>query len=533
MDGKEDEHLEFKEAKNRYDFEELVDYCVALANERGGKMILGVTNKKPRKVVGTKAFSTLEKTKNGLYERLHFRVEIHELNHPDGRVLVFDVPSRPIGHAIEYKGAYWMRAGESLVPMSPDRIKKIFDEATPDYSAKICEKASLEDLDSSAIQWFREKWAEAAKNPALLRLPDAPLLRDTNLVTDEGVTIAALILFGKEQALSRFLPQAEVIFEYRSNDASIAFQDRKEYRAGFLLFLDELWKTINLRNDKFHYVEGLFDVYIPAFQEEVFREALLNAVSHRDYRLGSSIFVKQYQQKLEIISPGTFPDGVTPENILWQQKPRNRLVAENLQRCGLIQRSGQGADRMFEEMIKSGKRSPDYSSSDDHQVWLILYGEVQDSRFLKFLQKVGQGTLARFDALDLYALDLIHREQPIPSHVRERISKLLSAGVIEPVGHGRGRRYILSKRFYDFLGQSGVYTRTKGLDRETNKELLLKHIRDNASHGSPLEELIQVLPSHTRRQVQGILKNLRDKGYVCLVGKTKKARWFPAPVEKQ
>jgi ATP-dependent DNA helicase RecG len=69
----EDEHLEFKEGKNRYDFEELVKYCAALANEGGGKIILGITDKKPRRVVGSRAFSKLERTKAGLIDRLHLR----------------------------------------------------------------------------------------------------------------------------------------------------------------------------------------------------------------------------------------------------------------------------------------------------------------------------------------------------------------------------------------------------------------------------------------------------------------------------
>lgn len=113
---KEDEHLEFKEAKERFDFENLVKYCVALANEGGGRIILGVTDKRPRQVVGTKAFANLERTKAGLLERLHLRISLEEFHHPEGRVIVVEVPPRPIGMAVQYKGAYWMRGGEDLVP---------------------------------------------------------------------------------------------------------------------------------------------------------------------------------------------------------------------------------------------------------------------------------------------------------------------------------------------------------------------------------------------------------------------------------
>lgn len=111
MKEDENENLEFKEAKNSFEFEVLVKYCAALANEGGGRMILGVTDKLPRKIVGTKAFQKIERTKADLIERLHLRINVDEISHSDGRVLVFNIPTRPPGMAVEYKGAYWMRGG--------------------------------------------------------------------------------------------------------------------------------------------------------------------------------------------------------------------------------------------------------------------------------------------------------------------------------------------------------------------------------------------------------------------------------------
>jgi len=132
----EDEHLEFKEAANNFHFEELVDYCVALANEGGGRMLLGITDKMPRRVVGTKALEVPEHTVAGIYERLHLKVTFDEVPHPSGRVLVFHVPSRPVGQPVHHKGRYLMRAGEKLVPMTPDQLKKIMAEGEPEWVLK-------------------------------------------------------------------------------------------------------------------------------------------------------------------------------------------------------------------------------------------------------------------------------------------------------------------------------------------------------------------------------------------------------------
>lgn len=132
MEASEGEHLEFKEAKSSFEFETLVKYCVALANEGGGRMILGVTDKRPRRVVGSTAFRDLDRTKAGLTERLHLRIEAEVIDHTEGRVVVFTAPPRPLGVPIHYRGAYWMRSGDSLVPMTPDQLRRILEEAAPD-----------------------------------------------------------------------------------------------------------------------------------------------------------------------------------------------------------------------------------------------------------------------------------------------------------------------------------------------------------------------------------------------------------------
>ena len=413
--------------------------------------------------------------------------------------------------------------------MTPDLLQRIFAETGPDFSAEICPQAALADLEPEAVQNFRQRWIRKAENPALAHLTLDQLLIDAELLVDGGLTYAALILFGTRRSLGKFLGQAEVIFEYRSQEASIPCQQREEYRLGFFGFMDDLWQKINTRNDRQHFADGLFMWDIPTFNEMVVREAVLNGMAHRDYRLGASVFVRQFPRKLEIVSPGGFPPGITPENILWKQSPRNRRIAEALSRCGLVERSGQGVNRMFEECIKESKPWPDFSGSDDYQVVVTLQGEVQDPRFLRFLEKVGKERLASFATKDFLILDLIHREMPIPPDLRPRLLRLADHGVVEKVGRGKGVRYVLARQFYAFLGQKGVYTRKRGLDRETNKMLLLKHIRDNQKEGSRLQELRQVLPALSRGQMRGLLKELQKEGLIHHTGATRAALWFPGP----
>ncbi|HET7313607.1 ATP-binding protein [Salinisphaera sp.] len=520
----EAEHLEFKSARRNYHFEKLLDYCVALANEGGGKIILGVTDARPRTVVGTEAFAEPGRTSAGIHQNLSHRVPIEELAMDGRRVLVVHVPSRLPGTAWHHDGRYLRRAGDDLVPIPPEELQQMLSEGGPDFSAT-ASQASLSDLDTEAVDAFRSRWARKSGKPELGNQSVEQLLTDAELIFDGRITIAALVLFGSREALGRYLAQTEIVFEYRSSDASGPAQDRLDLRRGFFSVYDELWQKINVRNDRQSYQDGLFRYDIATFDEIAVREALLNAVAHRDYRLGGSIFVRQYPRRLEIVSPGGFPVGITPDNILDQQNPRNRRIAEALARCGLIERSGQGLNLMVENAIRQSKPLPDFAGSSEHEVRLTLQGTVQDPAFIRYLEKVGAERLATFSTYDFLALDALRRKQPLSDVMRQRLPALVENGAVEKLGRGRGVRYILSRSMYGALGRSGTYTRERRLAHETNKELLLKHIRDNDEKGSALSVLCQVLPDLPERQVQSLLQELRGEGKVTLEGQRRWARW--------
>ncbi|MEK7994386.1 MAG: ATP-binding protein [Planctomycetota bacterium] len=519
--------FEFKEAKNNFHFDKLVDYCVALANEGGGKIILGVTDRRPRRIVGTAAFSEPGRTEAGLHDRLRHRIPVEELIVPEGRVLIVHVPARLPGTAWNINGRYLKRAGDDLVALGDSELRVMFAETGPDFSAEVCPGAGIGDLSPAAIAAFRERWARKTQDPRKAGWSDLETLNGAELLVDGGVTYAALILLGTAGALSRWLAQAEVVFEYRSSEASGPAADRVEYREGFFLWQEQIWAKINLRNERQSYQDGLFRLDLPTFDEVAVREALLNAIAHRDYRLGGSVFIRQYPQRLEIVSPGGLPAGITPENIYDQQNPRNRRLAEALARCGLIERSGQGMNLIVESAIRQGKPLPSFAGTSAHEVRLTLEGAVKNPDLVRFMERLGEAKLKSFSTADFLVLDRLQRDLALPEALRGRVPRLMEAGVVETVGRGRGTKYILSRSLYAAIGSKGAYTRRRGLDRETNKALLLKHVEDNASAGARMEELMQVLPALPRSQIQVLLRELRADGKVHTVGATRAARWYP------
>ncbi len=530
LESDENEHLEFKTAKDSYSRDELIKYCCALANENGGHFVLGISDKKPREPVGSNAFLNLIKIKEQVISALCLRIEAYTLDYNGKRIVVFDVPARPIGVPIAFNGIYWMRRGESLVSMTQDMLKRIFDEAVPDFSSLICEGAEISHLAVDAIEDFRNRWIRKSGNKSLKDLSIEQLLQDAELIYEEGVTYAALMLFGTKYTLGRYLAQAEVVFEYRSKESAGPANQRAEYREGFFLYYDKLWELINLRNDIQHFQDGLFMRDIPTFSEGSIREAILNAVSHRDYQNAGSIFVRQYPQRIEITSPGGLPAGITIDNIIDRQMPRNRRIAEAFAKCGLVERSGQGANRMFEEAVEQSKELPDFTGTDEFLVKVVLDGRVQDVNFLKFLETISKNRIKSFSTYELLALDAIHKSKALDDYLKPTLKGLLSEGIVEIISRGK---YVLCKKYYTLAGKKGVYTREKGLDRETNRQLLLKHIRDNAESGSRLKELMQVLPALSKDQIQTLIKELKAEGQIFNKGKTRASLWYPKPIASE
>ena len=528
LNAKEGEEYQFKEAKRRFDSVEATHICCALANCGGGKLVFGITDKRPRQVVGSAAFDQPERTRKGLIDKLKVMVDFQILYDEAGkRVLVFDVASRPMGLPVQVDGVAWWYEGDSLIPMPEEIRRRIYEETGFDFSGSLCSKAKITDLDTNAVEAFREKWIEKSGNKRLANLTVDQLLRDCEAMTDDGLTYAALILFGKKEALGRYLPQSEIIFEYRSSNASGPANQREEFRIGFFACFNRLWELVNLRNDIQHYQEGFFIFDIPTFNERVVREAILNAVSHRNYQLAGSVFIRQYPEKLVIESPGGLPIGISLDNILDRQIPRNRRIAEILSLCGLVERSGQGMNIIYETSIKEAKPLPDFTGTDDSFVSLTLNGLVIDKQMLSVINKIGSERLEKLTTTDFLTVNALYHEMPLDSHMQERLKHLTEIGIVEHIGRNK---YVLARSLYSAVGKSGIHTRIVGLDRDTNKELLLKHMREKGADGAPLKELQQVLPGLNRGQIQVLLRELRSNGRAYCIGNTNAARWFPGSI---
>lgn len=520
LQNQEGLNLEFKKAENNFSNTELFNYCCALSNEGGGKLIFGI-DPKFHAVVGTNLYrGTHDTISNEIFQKLGIRVDVEEIIHPNGRTLVFHVPTHYIGKPIQSNGVYWMRAGGSLKIMDEQTLKKKLNEHEQDFSSLIAGGITIADFDSEAVLSLRNILAKNNKK-TLTDLNDTKLFTALEITTEKGVTFAGLILLCKKEKISEMLPCAEIVFEWRQ-EKKINHDFRDEWREPFLKIYDDIWETISNRNSRIPIQEGLLQTEVLAFNEKAIREALLNAVTHRDYSIQSqSVFIKADPKNLIVISPGGFLPGITPDNAIDKQASRNRRLAEVFQKLGLVERSGQGMDQIFESTIREGKGLPNLSKSDESQVVLDLPAQVKDRNFILFLEKISHERQRIFSFEEIYELELL-RENKVINNLKNK-NKFLELGIIEKINKTSGTKYILSHKYYKYENKPGVYTRIRGLTREHKKELILKHIEREGS--GKKKDFRDAFPDLKVSDISNFLQELKDEGKIQRKGSDRAGYW--------
>lgn len=475
-------------------------YVVAFANEGGGRLILGMSDNEPHDVVGSDfAQGKVGALEDETYSRLGIRVRMEELYENGLRVLIAHIPARPVGKMMKFEGVPLMRVGESLRNMSDEEMFAILSEQEPDFSAKFCEGISIADLDEAAIKKMKESYARKQKNPGFLQLSTEQVLTDLKLLDNGKLTYASLILLAKKEVIHAKLPQSKTIWEFRNSEAQIHHDSREVIDEPLFIAIDSIWKLINqpTLNKKYPVQSGayIFDLY--DFNEEVIREAVLNAIAHRDYTITSEAVVKQYPNKIIITNPGGFPKGVTIENILTvSSTPRSRLMTEILEKTGLVERSGQGVDKIFSITLSEGKAEPDYKNSDMFQVSLTLRTEIIDKAFHVLVSQYQNSEKEpKLGVEQIITLCKI-RNGIFQNLKSEIVSQLEMSGLIEKVS-GHTNRYTLSDEYHSLMNE-GLKIGKRYIVKEV--ELILFALQGNALKMGELEKYLEA--SLNRNQIK-------------------------------
>lgn len=524
----ENEVVEFKKADKGKDFDDVGKYFSALSNEanlRGRHyawLIFGIDDK-THAATGTRVqFPKDYKQQIGHHATngLTFR-EIYEVELNGKRVVMLQIPAAPPAMPIAWKGHWFGRRGESLVPLDLEKLEKIRSQTgLADWSAEVIHSATMADIDNHAVSILKKRYAKKQNNDNFLTLSEEQVLRDLELITENGITNAAILLVGTDRAIHRYMPHATVILEYRENEADIEFKQRTEYKECFYLTIDKLWEYINVRNTGIPIHEGAYIYNIPAFNESVIREAICNAVAHRSYKMSSETVIKLYSNKITLINAGGFPLGVTKDNLLTvPSTPRNRLLADVLAKTGIVERSGQGVDKIYRNTLSEGKDTPDYSNSNADFVELSISSVIRHKAFALFIKSV-QDELPdeeKLSVFDIIALEHI-RDDDYVDIKRDTIKKLISKGLVEKKGQTRAVRYHLSRKYYEFIDDTAShYKQQSDLDETVILPTLINYLTKYTS--AKMGDFEVLFPGKfSRKQMRNIISGYVERKILLRTG---------------
>ncbi|MCY4470285.1 MAG: putative DNA binding domain-containing protein [Thiotrichales bacterium] len=541
-DALESETLEFKPwstARDAYKSQvrTLREAAVAIANARGGIVVLGVADRKKTRAEAIQGVGDLdsEGLRRDIYDGTdpHILVDIEAIKEPEGRVLAIRIP-RGLGVHTTTDGVARLRVGKESKPLTGSVLAQtLLGRGGLDLTAEVLPEARRSDLDPEQFGRLRRVIEVEGGARELTALPDDDLLRALDLISDSGITRAAILLMGTSSALARMVPNNEVIFT-RHAVTKTRYDARRDLRSPLLRQLDQCEALLEAHTGLTTVpVDGFRDLEVPDVGRWTAREAILNAVCHRDWFVNQSVLVSLHPDRLEIESPGGFVGGVNAENVM-RHPPvrRNPLLANVLQTIGLVNRAGLGVDRLHEESLRAGKRPPRYEA-DSAYVRLILPTRT-DPAFAAFV--AGERESGAELALDdLLLLEALTRNPDIDrwtaaaclriaeSAAAERLVSLRERGYLTSLGRGRGTKY----RFATRLGRLRAQPVPDGPTAEAAvRERILELL---AERGAVTNRDVRRLTGLSRREALGLLRNMSDEGLLRMTGHRRGARYLAGP----
>ena len=478
----ETEVVEFKEAKNTYDFSKLGKYFSALSNEANLKgrpyawLVFGIENKQ-HKIVNSQ-FRPHRKDLDNLKgeiagkttNRITF-IEIHELNFAEGRVVMFQIPAAPKGIPIAFDGHYYGRDGEELVPLNLEEIERIRAQATTeDWSAAIVPGAGIEDLDEEAIRVarvnFKSKFPEKAAEAD--GWDDITFLNKAKITVKGKITRTAIILLGREEA-EHFINPAEAKIRWLLKDAKGNDKDYLITGCPLLLAVDKVFAKI--RNLKYRYIkEGtLFPDEVNQYEPYSIREALNNCIAHQDYTKHGRINVIEMEDQLVFTNLGSFIPG-SVEKVVKEDAPeehyRNQFLAAAMFNLKMVDTAGGGIRKIFNFQRERFFPMPDYDLSGG-KVKVTISGKILDMEYARLLARNKDLTLD-----EIMMLDKVQKKQPITVS-EERLLK--AKKLIE----GRKPKFFVSASIAKATGKMGEYIKNRSFGDRYFKDMILEFIKKN------------------------------------------------------
>ncbi len=528
--------VEFKSDRRKLSDAELVEALVCLANTEGGELWLGVED--DGEPTGLHAEHRALAGLSGLVAArtspsLAVVVQAMDLGGvPVARILV------PKAHTeVATTGGVYLRrrlkhdgTPECVAMLPHDRASRLAHLGLADASAQAVAGATLADLDPLERERLRQAVQQYGGDRVLLELDDEALDGALGFTArqPDGTrvpTLCGLLLLGREGPLRELVPTHEFAFQVLEREA-VKFNEFRRFP--LLKALD--WLETNFRpyNPEEELQVGLFRVPVPLVDLAAFREAVANALIHRDYHRLGAVHVRLDDAGLTLSNPGGLVEGVTLANLLTTEpRPRNRALADAMKRIGVVERSGRGVDTIYRGMLKFGRPAPDYGRTDATSVVLRLPTEAADLDFRRLVVEEERRRSSELPIDSLIALaalrdlkrvsadELALRIQRDAGSAKRTLEALTEAGLVEAHGSTRGRSYTLSAAVYRAAGDKAGYTRQAGFAPIQHEQMVLSYVRQ---HGQIRRAEVIELCRLSEGQAKELLKRMLGAALLKLEG---------------
>ena len=526
--------VEFKgEERGQISDKEIYETVVCLANGDGGIILIGVeddgriTGSRPRRGKSTDPTKLQAAIFNNTEPRINTRITV--VPTPKGNVMAIEVDRYPEICATR-SGLCLRRTmgvrGPECIPFYPyEHISRRSTLGIIDFSAQPCNNATFDDLNPLEFERLKQTITRLRGDQTLLELSNPDIAKALQLVETVKRKIipnyAGLLLLGREEVLRRLVPTHEAAFQVLDIHSDVRVNDF--FHGPLLTTIEEIQRRFDARVEEEEVMVGMFRLPVPEYGRIAFREAMLNALLHRDYAQMGTVFVQWQHDHMLITNPGGLPDGITLQNILVHEpKARNPCLYDAAKRIGLVEKTGRGVDKIYNDQLRLGRPAPEYGRSDTSGVRVVLHGGKANLEFARFVYEQDKaGSPLTLD--ELLILNQLEIERRINTHAaaeflqkpegetRAVLERLTEKGLVEAKGEKRGRVYHLSAMLYEHFGNIPGYVRTRGFDKIQQKQMVLTALKA-AKDGKITREKVADLCKITKPKAYHLLKKMCDDG---------------------
>jgi len=540
----EGQHLDCKSLRKvtgrTANFADLAQHCVCFANGSGGQLLVGIEDADAEPPAG-------QRIPAGLLD--HVRKRIGELtvnvdvaasvqtSEGGGEYVVLTVP-RSVGVASTSDGRYYVRVGDTCRPVVGDDVLRLADERpSVPWETLTSLRVPRSRCDTTKLARLAGALRESDRVKASVREKTDDELLDRYGLADGGVlTSLGVLLVGatKDRARLGTAPVLQAI-KYDERGVKVAKHVWDDHALSPVDLVDAVWQGVPDFREVYELPDGLFRSRVPAYEEVVVRELVVNALVHRPYTQRGDVFLNLHPDRLEVVNAGRLPLGVTPQNILHASRRRNDGLARVLHDLGLMEREGSGFDLMYDRLLASGRAAPTVREGVDsvhvvaprrvvHPGAIRLIADADQRYQLSQRERIALGLLGQSEGMSATEL-AVALALPEPAAVRPWIARLVGFGLVRQAGRTRATRYFVEPALVRDAGLEGQTT-LKRIEPHRLRALIVEDVeRYPGSASSEIHR--RVGPEIPERTFRRALKELLGDGGISAQGERRWRRYHP------